>query len=136
MIAVNTRCGLSALVRIVVISVLLGAPLFAADVILRGRVIDENGAPVRGASVTVRPRTGAIVAPPEGLWEAQTDPDGIFAFTLPGPADIVISVEREEYYALKEQALHLESLQELTLTINSVREVFQSTNVNAETSPG
>jgi hypothetical protein len=135
MLAVNSCCCLGALARIVVIFFLPGAALFAADVILRGRVIDENNAPVRGASVTVRPRTAAMVAPPEGFWAAQTDLDGVFAFTLPGPGDIAISVEREGYYALKDQALHLESSQELTLTINNVREVFQSTNVNAETSP-
>ena len=31
--------------------------------------------------------------------------------------------------------MHVEGAQELTLVINIVREVFQSANVNAETSP-
>jgi hypothetical protein len=116
MLAETSCWGLGALVRIVAISILLSTPLFAADVILRGRVIDENDAPVRGASVKVRSRTAAIVDPPEGFWEAQTDPDGVLAITLPGPGDFVVGVEREGYYALKDQALHLESSQELTST--------------------
>jgi hypothetical protein len=44
-------------------------------------------------------------------------------------------VAREGYYALKDRAVHIESQQAMTLVINSVREVFQSENVNAETSP-
>jgi Carboxypeptidase regulatory-like domain/TonB-dependent Receptor Plug Domain len=97
-------------------------PLYA-DVTLHGRVVDENDAPVRGARVTVQSR------------EAQTDPTGGFILTLPGPGDFQVSVAREGYYALKDRAVHVESSQEITLVINSVREVFQSENVNAETSP-
>ncbi len=90
---------------------------------LHGRVVDENDAPVRGARVTVQSS------------EAQTDPTGGFVLTLPGPGDFQVSVAREGYYALKDRAVHVESSQEITLVINSVREVFQSENVNAETSP-
>jgi Carboxypeptidase regulatory-like domain/TonB-dependent Receptor Plug Domain len=97
-------------------------PLYA-DVTLHGRVVDENDAPVRGARVTVQSR------------ETQTDPTGNFILTLPGPGDFQVSVAREGYYALKDRAVHVESSQEITLVINSVREVFQSENVNAETSP-
>ncbi len=90
---------------------------------LHGRVVDENDAPVRGARVTIASS------------EAQTDPTGGFVLTLPGPGDFQVSVAREGYYALKDRAVHVESSQEITLVINSVREVFQSENVNAETSP-
>ena len=67
--------------------------------------------------------------------EALTDPAGVFEFTLPGPGDFLVSVEREGYYALNDRAVHFEAAQEVTLVINSVREVFQSENVNAEVSP-
>jgi hypothetical protein len=104
--------------------------LMAADVTLHGRVVDEDDAPVRAAQVNVRPAAGAA-----NSWEAQTDPTGAFTITLPEPGDFLVSVEREGYYALKDRAVHVEGTQELTFAINSVREVFQSENVNAETSP-
>ena len=86
-------------------------------------MVDENDAPVRAARVTVDHQ------------EAQTRPDGTFEFTLPGPGDFLVSVEREGYYALKDRSVHVDTTQEVTLVINSVREVFQSENINAETSP-
>ncbi len=109
------------------LSALLALPLSAADVSLYGRVVDEGEAPVRAARVTV--------ASPADSWQTQTDPTGSFALSFPGPGDFLVSVEREGYYALKDRAVHLEGTQELTLKINSVRAVFQSDNVNAETSP-
>jgi hypothetical protein len=110
-------------------------PLCAADVTLHGRVVDENDAPVRAARVDVRPAAASTIGASAGSWEAQTDPTGAFALTFPGPGDFLVSVEREGYYALKDRAVHVETTQELTLAIASVREVFQSENVNAETSP-
>jgi len=97
-------------------------PLYA-DVTLSGRVVDENDAPVRGARVSV------------ASGETQTDPTGQFSIALPKPGDFLISVSREGFYALKDRPVHVESSQEITLVINTVREVFQSENVNAETSP-
>ena len=121
---------------------LIALPLCAAEVTLHGRVVDENGAPVRAAVVSVRaahasvpPAAGSAVAAPAKSWEAQTDPTGAFTLTLPQPGDYLVSVEREGYYALKDRAVHVETTQEVTLAINTVREVFQSENVNAETSP-
>lgn len=112
------------------IFVLLGSlvlPLGAADITLHGRVVDENEAPVRAASVNIR-RDGISL-------DAQTDPTGTFTLTLPAPGDFLLSITREGYYALKDRPLHIEATLELTLIINSVREVFQSENVHAETSP-
>ncbi|HLX43437.1 MAG TPA: TonB-dependent receptor [Bryobacteraceae bacterium] len=104
------------------------APLYASDVILRGKVVDETDAPVREARVTLRSAS-------TGSWETQTDPTGAFTLTVAAPGDFLISVAREGYYALKDRPIHIDAAQELTLSINNVREVFQSENVNAETSP-
>lgn len=112
----SSRCGWPA------IAVLVAFPLYA-DVTLRGRVVDQNDAPVRGARVTVNSQ------------EAQTDPTGNFTLNFPAPGDFLVGVAREGYYALKDRAVHVDSSTEITLVINSVREVFQSENVNAETSP-
>jgi hypothetical protein len=110
------------------IFVLSHFPLFAADVTLHGRVVDEDEAPVRDAHIQVRSATANI-------WSGQTDPTGAFTITLPGPGDILISIEREGYYELRDHAAHVELTQELTFVINSVRELFQSENVSAQASP-
>jgi len=104
--------------------------LLASEVTLHGRVVDENDAPVLAAQVNVRPAAGTA-----NVQQAQTDVTGAFTITLPGPGDVLVSVERAGYYALKDRAVHIEGTAELTFAINSVREVFQSENVNAETSP-
>lgn len=116
------------LLRLVVFSALIGLPLCAATVTLNGRVVDEDEAPVRAARVVVASGGG-------NSEEAQTDADGAFQFTLPARGDYLVSVRREGYYALKDRTVHIDADQELTLQIASVREVFQSENVNAETSP-
>ncbi len=116
--------------RCVFAGLLAVSSLCATGVTLRGKVVDENEAPVRDARVSVRPATG-----PANLWTARTDPTGAFSLTLPAPGDFLITVDREGYYELKDRPAHIESTQEITLVINTVREVFQSVNVNAETSP-
>jgi hypothetical protein len=105
--------------------VLLGSllPLCAADVTLRGRVVDENDAPVPAARVHV------------ATLETQTDPTGFFTLTFPAPGDFLVSITREGFYALKDRPIRIETAQELTFVINSVREIFQSENVHEETSP-
>lgn len=110
------------------LSALIAFPLRAAEVTLHGRVVDENGAPVRAALVSVRAASG-------NSWEAQTDPTGDFALTLPEPDNYLVGVTHEGYYALKDREVRVETTQEIALAINTVREVFQSENVNAETSP-
>jgi len=117
------------------VSALMAFPLGAADVTLYGRVVDENDAPVRAARVTVRPAAVSTIAASANSWEADTDPTGAFTLAFPGPGDFLVSVAREGYYELKDRAVHVEAAQELTLAISIVREVFQSVNVNAETSP-
>jgi hypothetical protein len=113
-----------------VLIVLAACPLAAiAAVDLHGRVVDENDAPVRAARVTVHSVSPAVSQ------EAQTRPDGTFDLTLPDPGDFLVSVERQGYYALKDRPVHVEAAQELMLAINEVREVFQSEDIHAETSP-
>src|SRR5690242_4714667 len=60
----------------------------ARDPELIGHVVDENGAPVPSARITVHP-----AAPPErGPWHTQTDPDGAFSVVLPETGDYFIDV--------------------------------------------
>ncbi len=106
----------------------------AAGVEVSGRVVDEDGAPVREAHITIR-RASPPPAAQAGPWEADTSPTGEFTLTLPGPGDYSISVERQGYYALNGHPAHIEAGQEIALTLNQVREVFQSVDVNEKPSP-
>ncbi|HUB80524.1 MAG TPA: TonB-dependent receptor [Bryobacteraceae bacterium] len=106
-------------------------PILAADIALDGRVVNDNDAPVEGALVRVRPANASAYSP----ISVRSDPSGKFKVTVPGPGDYLFDVERTGFYAVKDHAVHIEGSQELTLQINAVREVFQSENVNATTSP-
>ena len=114
---------------------IIGAVPLWADITLTGRVVDENEVPVPAARVSVVPAPGSQMAARQNPWETRTDPTGAFSVTLPSVGDFLFTVEREGYYALKNRPVHVENGQEVTLTLNTVREVFQSADVNAETSP-
>lgn len=98
---------------------------------LTGHVKDENGAPVAGVHITVR----LADASSTGSWHADTDPDGAFLVALPAPGDYLIDARREGYYQLRDRPTHAEAAQDLTLTINTVREVFQDVDINEQPSP-
>ncbi len=108
-------------------------PLVAAGITLSGRVVDENEAPVGSARITVS-RVVSSTAP-AALWQTQTDPTGSFSLTIPEPGDYLVNVDREGYYEVRDHPIHAENDQQVTLVVNSIREVFQSTNVNEEPSP-
>jgi hypothetical protein len=113
--------------RWLMVCLLVTLPLGAAEITLRGRVVDDNDAPVEAARVLVRAAAVEIAV--------RTGPAGAFTVTLPAAGDYLFDVEREGFYALKDSAVRIEGPQEITLAINAVREVFQSENVNAATSP-
>jgi len=94
-------------------------PLNGLDVILHGRVVDENATPVAGARITLQP----------GAWQTESGPTGAFTLVLPEPGEYVIHASREGYYELKGQSISAETLREITLVLNTVREVFQEVNV-------
>lgn len=103
----------------------------ASDPELRGTVKDENETPVAGASVTVRPAPAAS----RQTWQAETDATGAFSIALPSAGDYLVGVERPGYYELQDRPIHVDTVLELNLSINKVREVFQSVDVNAQPSP-
>jgi len=109
----------------------LAGSAWASEPELSGSVRDENDAPVAGARITVRPAPPS----PAGPWQAQTDPAGAFSVSVPAAGDYLVDVEREGYYRLRDRPIHVETSLELMLTIASVREVFQSIDVNEQPSP-
>lgn len=111
--------------------VALARILSAAGFELKGRVVDENDAPVAAARVSVRLAAGNG----SGVFETQTNPDGGFTLSLPAPGNYLVNVDRQGYYALEDQPLEGQGAQQVVLRLNTVKEVFQSDNVNAPTSP-
>lgn len=93
-------------------------------------MVEENEAPVAGAQITVR----ATAASARG-WQAHSDPTGAFAVMLPAPGDYLVNVQRDGYYELKDRPVHLEGVLEVTFVVSTVREVFQSLDVNEQPSP-
>jgi len=113
----------------------LANPAWAAKTMLTGRVLDENGSPVRDARVTIR-TVGSESAPAAIVFQEQSDPTGAFKGSFPEPGNYLLSVERDGFYPLRDQPIQITNAsQELTATISTVREVFQSINVAEETSP-
>jgi hypothetical protein len=101
---------------------------------LSGHVTDESDTPVAGARVTLHNSVHGA-AGPAGPWETQTDLAGVFSVVLPSAGVYLMDVEKEGYYRLKDRPVHAETAQEVTVTIESVREVFQSVDVSGEPSP-
>jgi len=102
----------------------------AAQITVSGRVVDEENSPVRDAHIAVRPTTSTSPA-----FESQTNPTGAFTISLPVAGDYLLSVDREGFYTLRDRPIQVAApAAELTVTVNSIREVFQSVNVNEETS--
>jgi len=98
-----------------------------ADVRLSGRVVDENNAAVPGAQVWIAPTSPDAQAK---RLQAIADPGGRFAFHLQAPGDYLLSVERENYFRLRDRPLRLlEGPNEVILVLNPVREVFEKIDV-------
>ncbi len=111
------------------------SPAEAQAAELHGHIKDESGAPVGGAHVAVRPSPPPSPPSAGGPWQTDTDPDGAFSVTLPSDGDYLVDVQRQGYYQLLGQTVHIETSQEVTLTIDTVREVFQSVDVSEQPSP-
>ncbi len=130
----NPRVASGWAIGLLAVAVCVCLPLSGSGVRLRGRVVDEDGAPVSGALLHIEVAGTPAGAPPRVI-EAKSDPAGNFELDLPQPGDFLVSVTRAEYFEIRARPLHAEGPTELTLVMNHLREVFQSLDVNAEPSP-
>ena len=90
-----------------------------AQVLVQGRVVDENGVAVAAARVTV-----------EGLAPVFSDRAGRFQLTLPAPGERLVSASREGYFALRDQRVSLTAAEaEITLVLNHQREFAEQVDV-------
>ncbi len=91
---------------------------------LSGRVVDENNSAIPGAQVTLR---GPGLAAP---LQVAADPTGAFAFQVAAPGEYLFTAEREGFFRIQDRAVRLTAGEnELTLTLNTAREVFEKVDV-------
>ena len=99
--------------------------LAGAQVVLTGRVVDENDAPLDHARVTAHRGQEAPL-------EAYSGPSGGFRLSLPSPGTYLMGVNRPGYFELKDRPVDITaSGAEVTLVLNPQREVFQTVQVGA-----
>ena len=98
--------------------------------VLKGRVVDNNDAPLAGAEVTLRA--------PNGLpSRAVTDAAGEFSLPLPASlAGCTFDVEKPGYFAMKGRRIPADSSpRDLRFVLNRLQEVTESLNVSGVSSP-
>jgi hypothetical protein len=112
----------------------LALPLCAADTTLRGRVEDEDNAPVAGAAISLR-SAGQPSAPTPTI-QAETDVAGGFQLTVPQPGPYLITVSKTGFFALTDRAVDVATgAPEIAMVLNHIRNTSQSVNVSAAPSP-
>jgi len=103
-----------------------------AEVVLVGRVVDENNAALGSATVSLVAAGGPAAA----AVRAVCDPTGVFTLNLPGPGCYLVTIEKEGFFRLEHQAIELsEGRNEFSFTLNRVRELFESVDVVASLPP-
>ena len=112
------------LARISLLLLLCALAAYAAPLSVTGHVVDENGVPV----------PNAVISTPSAA-PVRSDATGAFTLSLPAPGDYVVGAECEGYYKLTGHPIHVEPGSEVTLVLNTVREVFQTVNVHDQPSP-
>jgi hypothetical protein len=102
----------------------------AASPFLKGRVVDDSGAPIANARVSARPDPGASAV------EAASNAAGAFELALPREGRYLVSAERLGYFRLQDRPVDAGAEgAEVTLVLNPQREVFQSVEVGESPSP-
>lgn len=111
-------------VRLLAGLVVIGSGL-TAQVILTGRVTNENNAPLAQARISVKKPDGATVT-------GSADPSGAFSIPLSEEGDYRLSVDRDGYFRLPERPFHLaDGPNEVHLILSPLREVFEALDVSA-----
>ena len=111
-----------------------GIRLFAADVTLRGRVVDEASAPVSAAEISIRLAGPSQASSP--AIQATADPTGAFQAALTQPGSYLVTVAQTDFFPLTNRPLDIrEGPNEVLLTLNHVRNTSESVDVKSAPSP-
>lgn len=102
----------------------LTAPV-RAQVLVQGRVLDENNAPVPSAQVELRETAGS-----GAVRGAVSDEFGRFRAELPAAGVYSVQARKDGFFVLKEStAQFAEGLNSLTVTLNHLRELVETVDV-------
>src|ERR1700724_1036291 len=112
----------------------LGARLCAAEVTLRGRVVDEANAPVAGATISLRLAGQSQTSSP--ATQATADPTGAFHVSLAQPGSYLVTASQPDFFRLVDHPVELrEGLNEILLSLNHTRNTTESIDVRSSPSP-
>jgi hypothetical protein len=93
-----------------------------------GSVLDENGAPVRDARITVFP-AGAPQSENAGL-AATSDPAGAFRLGIPAPGNYSIQVEHDGFFLFAIPSVALDESMHLEIQMNHQKSLAESVDVH------
>lgn len=99
-----------------------------AETNMHGSVLTETRSPVSGARISVRSASSSAA-----VWIAVTGVRGEFALTVPAPGHYAITIEREGFFALRDQPVETPLAADLTFTLTRARELLQAVEVAAGT---
>jgi hypothetical protein len=105
----------------------LAAAKATAGVQLSGSIVDEDGVPVSGVQITVKPQTGSAQ-------QAYSDNTGHFEVLVPTPGEYLVSLSKPDYFRLTDQPVPLqEGTNEVSFTLSHEFEVHESVEVRSST---
>ncbi len=125
----------AASLRFVALALLALAPLASADVVITGKVVDENDAPVKEVRITVSPAgvpnvsSGASTTV-QAAFQATTDAAGLFRLDLPEPGNYRIQAQQEGFFVFTDAAVALEDGTPLEIRMNHIKELTDSVDVH------
>jgi hypothetical protein len=118
------KCAAFAHLVVLLVAALVAAQGAGAAITVAGKVVDENGAPVRDALVTaMQPGISA----PEG---ASSDAAGLFTLEIPAAGIYTIEAKREGFFLFTNQDITLDEGVPLEIRINHLKELADSVDVH------
>jgi hypothetical protein len=116
--------------RLLVLTIVaIPAAWCAEGIAVSGKVVDENGAPVRDAVISV---TGSAASTPtrETPLRTTSDPAGVFRLELPSAGDYQIQAEREGFFVFTNAKTALDEGTPLEIHLNHLKELAESVDVH------
>ncbi|MDP9169108.1 MAG: carboxypeptidase-like regulatory domain-containing protein, partial [Acidobacteriota bacterium] len=114
------------LLAVCTLALLAVAQLAAATVVIMGKVVDENGAPVKGAHI-VALAPGVVKAPLGG--GVTSDAAGLFRLEIAAEGIYQVRADREGYFEFRHQNVNLDPDSPLEIQLNHLKELAESVDV-------
>jgi hypothetical protein len=94
------------------------AASLSAQIVVTGKVVDENGAPVSNAVITI------------GKTAAASEPTGEFRLELPSSGEYPVRAEHEGFFVFLAAALSIVAESPLEIRLSHIKELAESIDVN------